>query len=91
MCSLQLLDKGVAVDGGITVAKMVHTLPSTWADCVALGRIKFEKYFNHKVCGLIYCYLNLVFSTVTLLQSENDLLPVVISEFYLVLRSTDMQ
>jgi len=49
----QLLDGGVAIDGGVTVAKMVHTLPSRWADCVAHGRIKFEKYFNHKVCGLI--------------------------------------
>jgi len=51
----QLLDKGVSVDGGVTVAKMVHTLPSKWADCVTQGRIKFEKYFNHKVCNLIYC------------------------------------
>jgi len=46
------LNKGVAVDGGVTVAKMVHALPSKWADCVALGRVKFEKYFNHKVCDL---------------------------------------
>jgi len=53
-CTSQLLDKGVAVDGGVTVAKMVHTLPIKWADCVAQGCIKFEKYFNHKVCDLIY-------------------------------------
>jgi len=46
------LDRGVTIDGGVTVAKMVHSLPSTWADCMAQGRIKFEKYFNHKVCDL---------------------------------------
>jgi len=39
----------MAVDGGVTVAKMVQALPSSWADCVAQGRVKFEKYFNHKV------------------------------------------
>jgi len=50
MCNvLQLMDKGMAVDGGVTVAKMVQALPSSWADCVAQGRVKFEKYFNHKV------------------------------------------
>jgi len=49
-CMLQMLDKGIAVDGAVTVAKMVHALPSSWANCVTQGRIKFEKYFNHKVC-----------------------------------------
>jgi len=49
-----MLDKGVAVDGAVTVAKMVHTLPSNWADCVAQGRVKFEKYFNHKVGDKTY-------------------------------------
>jgi len=60
-CMCQLLDKGVAVDGGVTVAKMVHTLPSKWADCVAQGRIKFEKYFNHKVCDIV-CYSSLAYT-----------------------------
>lgn len=23
--------------------------PLQWADCLVLGRVKFEKYFNHKV------------------------------------------
>jgi len=52
-CTCQMLNKGVAVDGGVTIAKMVHSLPSRWADCVAQGRIKFEKYFNHKVCDSV--------------------------------------
>jgi ubiquitin-activating enzyme E1-like protein 2 len=50
------LEKGLTVDGAVTVSKMVHILPLTWSDCVRIGRIKFEKYFNHKAQQLLYAF-----------------------------------
>ena len=31
------------------ILKMFRNRPYTFADCVGLARLKFEKYFNHKV------------------------------------------
>jgi len=30
-------------------AKLMKSRPYTWEDCVKIARLKFEKYFNHKV------------------------------------------
>ena len=35
---------------------MLCVLPSDWSSCVQLARVKFEKYFNHKVES-IYMYM----------------------------------
>lgn len=35
------------------IRRIVGHRPKCWADCVALGRIKFEKYFNHKAQQLL--------------------------------------
>ena len=36
-------------DGAVKVMKMMKHRPQSWTDCVHIARIKFEKYFNHKV------------------------------------------
>jgi ubiquitin-activating enzyme E1-like protein 2 len=36
------------IDGAITASKLLYNFPRSWNDCVVLGRVKFEKYFNHK-------------------------------------------
>jgi len=38
------------LDGIVKVVKMLGGRPHSWTDCVTLGRVKFEKYFNHRVC-----------------------------------------
>ncbi len=35
------------------VFKQFQLAPQTWPECVALARIKFEKYFNHKARQLL--------------------------------------
>ena len=42
---------GAMLDGIVKVAKMLNSRPHSWMDCVALARVKFEKYFNHRVCA----------------------------------------
>ena len=37
------------LDGIVKVAKMLNSRPHSWKDCVTLARLKFEKYFNHRV------------------------------------------
>lgn len=40
---------GAMLDGIVKVAKMLNSRPHSWKDCVTLARVKFEKYFNHRV------------------------------------------
>ena len=35
------------------VMRVMQARPVTWADCVRLARLKFEKYFNHKARQLL--------------------------------------
>ena len=35
-------------------AKLLANRPEKWSDCVLMARVKFEKYFNHKVTLVIY-------------------------------------
>ena len=37
------------LDGIVKVAKMLNSRPHSWKECVTLARVKFEKYFNHRV------------------------------------------
>ncbi|GFR83919.1 ubiquitin-like modifier-activating enzyme 6, partial [Elysia marginata] len=53
--SEQLLS-GVSIDGGVKVSKILANRPSSWPDCVALARIRFEKYFNHKAKQLLHAF-----------------------------------
>eukprot|EP00038_Savillea_parva_P007534 m.170818 g.170818 ORF g.170818 m.170818 type:complete len:1074 (+) comp13295_c0_seq1:93-3314(+) len=38
------------------VVKLEQRRPQSWADCVALARVKFEKYFNHKAKHLLNAF-----------------------------------
>ena len=49
MCVLQLLRAQSHLDGVVRVVKMLQRCPGDWRECVCLARVKFEKYFNHKV------------------------------------------
>ena len=60
LCSVQHLTEKFIPDGLVKVVKMLEHRPGDWARCVQLARVKFEKYFNHKVrmtfyiCGRLY-------------------------------------
>ena len=45
----QALKEQQIPDGVVKVVKMLGSAPRDWPSCVQLARIKFEKYFNHKV------------------------------------------
>ena len=49
---IQKAKGGAMLEGIVKVAKMLNSRPHSWMDCVALARVKFEKYFNHRVCAL---------------------------------------
>lgn len=36
-------------DGSVQVIKLLENRPKDWNDCIRRARVKFEKYFNHKV------------------------------------------
>lgn len=45
----QELKGGATPDGVVKVVKLLKSRPLDWPSCLRLGRIKFEKYFNHRV------------------------------------------
>lgn len=49
----KLLD-GSPLDGGVQVSKILINRSTDWRDCVKLGRLKFEKYFNHRAKQLLH-------------------------------------
>ena len=56
----QALKEQQIPDGVVKVVKMLGSAPRDWPSCVQLARIKFEKYFNHKVLAstiIKYVYL----------------------------------
>ncbi|RUS91761.1 hypothetical protein EGW08_000469 [Elysia chlorotica] len=53
--SEQLIN-GVSIDGGVKVSKVLASRPSSWPECVAFARIRFEKYFNHKAKQLLHAF-----------------------------------
>lgn len=38
-------------DGFVDSVSLLQKSPTQWSDCVSLARVKFEMYFNHKVCS----------------------------------------
>jgi ubiquitin-activating enzyme E1-like protein 2 len=46
---LQKLEAGERLEGAIHAVKLLASHPKEWSDCVKIARLKFEKYFNHKV------------------------------------------
>ncbi|MEE6460397.1 hypothetical protein FKM82_000949, partial [Ascaphus truei] len=45
---LKRIQSGESLEGCFHVVKLLSQKPRTWPHCVALARLKFEKYFNHK-------------------------------------------
>lgn len=50
---IQRLQSGESIDGAIQTCKVLKQRPSSWQQCVTIGRLKFEKYFNHKAKRLL--------------------------------------
>lgn len=40
---------GENLEGSFQVIKLLNRHPSQWEQCIAIGRLKFEKYFRRKV------------------------------------------
>lgn len=40
---------GESLEGSFQVIKLLNRRPSQWEQCIAIGRLKFEKYFKRKV------------------------------------------
>ncbi|KAL4227831.1 Ubiquitin-like modifier-activating enzyme 6 [Mactra antiquata] len=53
---IERLSQSESIEGAIQASKLLKTRPSTWADCVCIGRLKFEKYFNHKAKHLLHAF-----------------------------------
>ncbi|KAI0237342.1 Ubiquitin-like modifier-activating enzyme 6 [Lamellibrachia satsuma] len=50
------LEQGVPLEGVVQVLKLALCRPQCWCDCLVLGRLKFEKYFNHKAASLLCAF-----------------------------------
>ena len=50
---VQKLENSTPLEGAVQVGKLVESRPTSWEACVVTGRLKFQKYFNHKVCYLL--------------------------------------
>lgn len=46
------MQAGESLDGSFQVIKLLSRRPSQWEQCIALARVKFEKYFKRKVMSL---------------------------------------
>uniref|UniRef100_A0A8D2KR09 E1 ubiquitin-activating enzyme n=1 Tax=Varanus komodoensis TaxID=61221 RepID=A0A8D2KR09_VARKO len=53
---LQRIKSGESLEGSFQVIKCLSRRPRTWTQCVELGRLKFEKYFNHKALQLLHSF-----------------------------------
>lgn len=52
----QKLENSSPLEGAVQVSKLVESRPTTWEDCIVIGRLKFEKYFNHKAKHLLHAF-----------------------------------
>lgn len=46
------MQSGESPEGSFQVIKLLSRRPSQWEQCVAIGRLKFEKYFKRKVMSV---------------------------------------
>ncbi|XP_075463762.1 ubiquitin-like modifier-activating enzyme 6 [Ascaphus truei] len=53
---LKRIQSGESLEGCFHVVKLLSQKPRTWPHCVALARLKFEKYFNHKAQQLLHSF-----------------------------------
>ncbi|XP_072445234.1 ubiquitin-like modifier-activating enzyme 6 isoform X2 [Chiloscyllium punctatum] len=53
---LQRMQNGESLEGSFQAIKLLNRWPSGWHECVALARVKFEKYFHHKAVQLLHSF-----------------------------------
>ncbi|XP_053405676.1 ubiquitin-like modifier-activating enzyme 6 isoform X2 [Mercenaria mercenaria] len=53
---IERLSRSDPVDGAVQASKLLVFRPKDWASCVHIGRLKFEKYFNHKAKHLLHAF-----------------------------------
>ncbi|XP_070770537.1 ubiquitin-like modifier-activating enzyme 6 [Enoplosus armatus] len=53
---LQRMQVGESLEGSFQVIKLLSRRPSQWEQCIALARLKFEKYFKRKALQLLHSF-----------------------------------
>ncbi|XP_071359280.1 ubiquitin-like modifier-activating enzyme 6 [Trachinotus anak] len=53
---LQRMQAGESLEGSFQVIKLLSRRPSQWEQCVAIARLKFEKYFKRKALQLLHSF-----------------------------------
>lgn len=53
---LQRMQAGQSLEGSFQVIKLLSRRPSQWEQCIAIARLKFEKYFKRKAMQLLYSF-----------------------------------
>uniref|UniRef100_A0A674NBJ8 Ubiquitin-like modifier-activating enzyme 6 n=1 Tax=Takifugu rubripes TaxID=31033 RepID=A0A674NBJ8_TAKRU len=51
-----VLQAGESLEGSFQVIKLLNRRPSQWEQCIAVGRLKFEKYFKRKALQLLHSF-----------------------------------
>lgn len=53
---LQRMQAGESLEGSFQVIKLLSRQPTQWEQCVAVARVKFEKYFKRKALQLLHSF-----------------------------------
>lgn len=53
---LQRMKSGESLEGSFQVIKLLSRRPSHWEQCIAIARLKFEKYFKRKALQLLHSF-----------------------------------
>lgn len=53
---LQRMQAGESLEGSFQVIKLLSKWPSQWEHCIAIARMKFEKYFKRKALQLLHSF-----------------------------------
>ncbi|KAG8014818.1 Ubiquitin-like modifier-activating enzyme 6, partial [Nibea albiflora] len=53
---LQRMQAGESLEGSFQVIKLLSRRPSHWEQCIAVARLKFEKYFKRKALQLLHSF-----------------------------------
>lgn len=53
---LQRMQAGESLEGSFQVIKLLSRQPTQWDQCVAIARLKFEKYFKRKALQLLHSF-----------------------------------
>uniref|UniRef100_UPI0037E7A066 ubiquitin-like modifier-activating enzyme 6 n=1 Tax=Semicossyphus pulcher TaxID=241346 RepID=UPI0037E7A066 len=53
---LQRMQSGESLEGSFQVIKLLSRRPSQWEQCIAIARLKFEKYFKRKALQLLHSF-----------------------------------